>query len=316
MPFWRKNHPANLMIAMSLRAAGSGKRVLLCRLRDAGSMTVEAAFVLPLFLFFMAEILTVFDMIRLQSGMLAALREAGTQITEYCYYYRSGLGGLLDLEAGDETYSGETGGDLGLAEIAGSFLLSETWLRSRVEQALGEEYLNHTCLEGGAGSISYLQSRILSGGDDVDLIADYRVRPLFSLFGISAIPTQSRYYSHAWVGWSVGGELADHDREEEEQKVYVTAAGTVYHCDRNCTYLRPSIQTTDAAALLLLRNRSGEKYYPCEICHPAAAGQVLITRDGNRYHGTSTCSGIKRSVREVPLSAVEGTMAACSKCGK
>ena len=243
-------------------------------------MTVEAAFVLPLFIFCMAQVLYVFDMIRLQSNMTAALHEAG---------------------------------DAGLAEIIGSAALSETWVRSSTVSYLGKEYLDGTCLEGGAGSISYLQSSILAGTDEIDLIADYRIKPFLEIFGLSGIPVQSRYYSHAWVGYDVGGEPDDHD--DSEETVYITESGTVYHRSRDCTYLRPSAQTVDASVLSAVRNRSGSKYYPCEICHPSGRGPVVITRDGNRYHSSVSCPGIKRTVREVPLSSVEGKMPACSKCG-
>ncbi|MBD8948918.1 MAG: pilus assembly protein, partial [Blautia obeum] len=48
-----------------------------------------------------------------------------------------------------------------------------------------------------------------------------------------------------------------------------------------------------------LRNKSGEKYHACERCRAGSAGSVYITGEGNRYHGSLSCSGLKRTVEEV-----------------
>lgn len=304
---------------MSLRAAGSDKRASHCGLLK-GSMTVEAAFVLPLFLFCISEILFVFQMIQLQSSMTAALQESGKQMTLAAYYYRYGLSDVLDASSDSgSTGPGETAEGDGTAyftEAAGSFLLSQTWLRSSVDGFLGEDYLNHTCLDGGAAGISYLQSRILIENDDVDLIADYRIRPFIRMFGLQDISVQSRYYCHAWVGYAPPGEAADTEADEKEEMVFMTETGTVYHRNRGCTYLQPSARTAAASSLRELRNRGGGRYYPCEICDPEPSGSVVITRDGNRYHRSMQCPGLKRNVREVPLSSVDGKVPACSKCGQ
>ncbi|WP_130838266.1 hypothetical protein [Lachnoclostridium sp. Marseille-P6806] len=322
MPFWRKRQ-SRIQIRAALRACSPMfKRALLPlhfrKKRDRGmaaSMTVEASFVLPLVIFFLVDVLFVFDMMRLQSHMLAALHETGTQISEYCYYYRCGLSDVLDLQAGDLTYDGETGADAGAAEALGAMLFTQTFVRSSVERLAGREYLDHSCLCGGASGISYLQSSILSGDDAVDLVADYRVCPFIRIPGVKDLTLQSRFYAHAWVGYDTGGELPEHDGSGKETMVYITDTGTVYHRSAGCSYLNPSIRTAAWSELAGFRNRNGGKYYPCEICSPHAGGTVLITADGNRYHASAACPGLKRTVHEVPLSSVEGRLPPCSKCG-
>ncbi|MBQ9612659.1 MAG: hypothetical protein IJV14_08745 [Lachnospiraceae bacterium] len=297
-----------------LTAFLSGKRAVL-----RGSMTVEAALVLPLFLFFFSNILFFFEMIRLQSNMLAALHETGTEISEYAYFYRYGLDDLKEVIG-----SNEASEDLGSSEAAvGSYgislLMSEGYVRSRVNKILGTGYLDRTCLEGGSGAISYLRSGILAGEEGKDLVklvADYRVKPLIPMMAPSGFSLQSRYYGHAWVGYDLGAEDAPPDGDPgEETIVYITPTGTVYHRTRDCTYLKPSVRAVNASSLRGLRNDSGGKYYPCEACRPAAAGIVYICSDGNRYHGSSTCRSLKRTILEVPLSSVEDHRRACSKCG-
>jgi hypothetical protein len=320
MPFWRVKHKTEnrynqIKQTEPLRAGNRSKRTWLPR-SFAGSMTVEAALVLPLFLFFISNILFIFDMVRLQSRMLSALHETGKQTAEYSYFFRYATADLMSLQAGENLYDGEMGADLG--ELGGavfSFFLSETYVRKSVETFLGTDYLDHTCLDGGAGAISYLRSDILASGDIIDITADYRVRPFIPVFGLQNFSMQSRYYAHAWVGYDVGGELPDAEGKENEKMVYITETGTVYHLDRNCTYLQPSIHTSTVLQLESERNTSGGRYYPCEICHPPSTGSVLITDTGNRYHSSTSCPGLKRTVHEVPLSSVEGKMPPCSKCG-
>ena len=47
-----------------------------------GSMSLEAAATVPLFIFFVMNLLFLFDAIRLQSGLQAALQQAGEQVCE------------------------------------------------------------------------------------------------------------------------------------------------------------------------------------------------------------------------------------------
>lgn len=275
------------------------------------SMTVEAALVLPLFLYFMGQVLYLFDMVRLQSSMLAALHETGTQISEYAYYLRFG---------GDAAEQGGVHSDI-LQGIAGgnewtSLALSETYVRDSVAKQIGKEWLANSCIEGGTSGISYLQSGILSGDDIVDLVADYRIKPFLPVFGLRSMAAQARYYGHAWVGYSgEGDESAGESSEEDEQTVYITPTGVVYHKDVGCTYLKPSVRTISAAELGTARSRDGSKYYACERCRPAAAGNVVITSEGNRYHSSASCTAIQRDIQAVSLSEIKSTRRACSKCG-
>lgn len=302
-----------------LRAAHAERVSLRASLSFQASMTVEASLVLPVFLFFMAEILSVFDMIRLQSRFVQALNETGTRMSAYAFYteYASDNAVGLTGGAGDEVLQGEGEDEDGTSMPTGyavSLIMTETYVKSHVEDYMGEDYLNSTCLEGGASSVSYLRSQIMNGNDVIDLVADFRVKPVFPLFGLRGFPLQSRYYGHAWTGYRIGSGEEKED-ESGEETVFITTNGSVYHRTESCTYLKPGTRTIAAASLAGVRSTDGSIYYPCENCRPAAVGNVVITSYGNRYHRSSSCSSIHRDVTEVPLSAVKNTMRACSKCG-
>lgn len=265
------------------------------------SMTLEAALVLPLFLFFMLGILSVFDMVLLQSCVSAALLRAGREAAEYAWYTRYAL---EESESGDEAGSGS------FPARAAAAGLSLAWISGRTEELVRKEGPAGALLSGG---ISLLGSEFMTEDGEIYLTASYKAAPSFGLPGIPALSLQSTYAGHAWTGYRLS-ERAEGQKEDDEH-VYITDRGSVYHRDRNCTYLRPSVRSVQGAMVSGERSLGGAVYHPCEYCHPSAAGCVFITSYGNRYHSSASCSAIHRNVREVPLKSVEGRMRSCSKCG-
>ena len=61
-----------------------------------GSMTVEAAFVLPVVLSFFLYLMSVMEMLRLHGGLEAALWNVGNQLTLYCETFEEQVEGLPD----------------------------------------------------------------------------------------------------------------------------------------------------------------------------------------------------------------------------
>lgn len=286
-----------------LRAWGPHRRASLSASPKA-SMTVEAALVLPLFIYFFCNILGLLDIIRLQSVMLAAVRETGTKVCEYAYY----------IDKGSEYLSG-AGIDLsGIPDGISSLVLSETYVRSEVTSYLGEKYLSESPVMGD--SISFLQSSLMKGDDLVQITADYIVEPFVPFIAPESFMMQTRFVGHAWTGYDLSGSAENgEDAEEEDPTVYITPGGEVYHTSRDCTYLRPRVHQTTAREIGDLRANDGSRYYACESCHPGKVGTLYYTPDGNRYHSSSSCSRLARDVVDVHLSEVHGTRRACSKCG-
>ena len=82
---------------------------------------------------------------------------------------------------------------------------------------------------------------------------------------------------------------------------------------RSCTHLTLSITLAGRDEVEGLRNASGGRYSPCEKCGGDGSGIVYVTNEGDRYHNTIECSGLKRTVRCVPLSEAGGR-SPCSRC--
>ena len=182
----------------------------------AASMTVEAALVLPLFMFFFCNVLFLLDVVRLQS--------------------RVGSGGS----------DGGGGGGVQIPQAAGN-ILSAAWASGELRSHLGGDYMNHTCLRGGSGGISLLHSRILDGNGIVELNADYRTRPFIPVLSGPDFRIRSTYYGHAWTGYE-GGDGAEGQAGGDSQgneEVIVAEHGVVWHTDPGsiyhpCEYCHPS----------------------------------------------------------------------------
>ena len=144
----------------------------------------------------------------------------------------------------------------------------------------------------------------------MELRASYHVYLLLPVFGNVVVPMEESCRVKGWTGYERAGFLA-----EDEETVYITETGMVYHRDYHCNYLELSARMVPAEIVEDLRNESQGKYYPCERCaHKGAGSGVYITDYGDRYHTSLSCSGLKRTIYAVPLSEAVGK-GACSKCG-
>lgn len=153
-----------------------------------------------------------------------------------------------------------------------------------------------------------------TGTEEITLPDIYAYQPIGGLVSLPKVWMSNQVTVHAWTGKESaifsGGE------EENEEMVYVTDSGTVYHTDLGCTYLNLSVNQIPGSTVKWAKNNYGETYGACACCsageEPAAT--VYVTKNGNCYHNLETCSALKRTVCMVKHSSVEG-MAACSRCG-
>jgi len=109
----------------------------------------------------------------------------------------------------------------------------------------------------------------------------------------------------AWIGFT--------ELELRETYVYATPGGSVYHLYADCTHLELSIQRTTIVQAKSLKNVYGQKYSECELCKSNFGTMVYITLEGEHYHSERGCSGLKRNVRQVPISQVSGR-SQCLRC--
>ncbi len=304
-----------------------------------GSMTVEAAVVLPVFLFFFINLSASLEMIRLYGNLEYALHSAGNEVCLYGslltdpikdlgmtgHIGAAGSGGSSEVvsEPGSATGSGgEDSSGAGnssqedinsILEMAEGTAISYTYVRYRMIDELGEDYLNSSPLTNGTNSLNFYGSSIDAGNDCIDIRLSYRVGTPFDIAGIRSFMMAGRFYGHLWNGYAVSGNTAE---ETREQIVYITENSEVYHLTTACTHLRLSVRAVDYADVGDERNRGGGNYYPCEICARGDAPEtVYICSEGDRYHYNGECYTLTRTYTAVPISEVVDSRRPCSRCG-
>lgn len=229
----------SVILHNSIRAC---RRISFClfsrRNTASASMTVEAALVLPLFLFAVVNLMSFIEIYRLQSNWNMTLHQSVKELA-------------IISKAADITEADEC----------------------------------------------------------IDLICPYKAEAYFSMVGFSDFWMFSRMRTRAWTGYQVEKEHA-----EDEEMVYITEYGEVYHLTKSCSYLRLSIRAVAIEVVEELRNAAGGCFYACEECGEKCTNTVFVTSYGTRYHATLQCSGLKRTIQEIPLSEAGGRTA-CKKCG-
>ena len=255
-----------------------------------GSMTVEAALVVPLLLFAIWNLISILEIYRLQSNLSYALHATAKDMAVYAH-----------------TYEKVTGDEDSFVESIG---LTYLYAQGQVTEKVGKLYLDTSPLKDGADSIGWMRSRILED-DCIDLIATYQVEPAISILGFDDIGMYSRMRTRAWTGYDNAGETIG---QAGERLVYITPNGEVYHMKRGCSYLRLSIRAVTKDELATLRNQDREIYDACKACDGASKNTVFITDYGDCYHASLRCMGLRRTIEVVPMSQV-GARTKCQKCG-
>lgn len=275
----------------------SEKRASLFYLRKKrkGSLTVETALVLPIFLFAMISILYFGEMIRLSNCCQNSLHQNAKEIATYAYAYKKAI-----------NKPAMTG------NFVGSYLISNTYIKEKVIQDLDEKKVAFIGIKGGKEGISFSRSKLLEK-EMIDLIAVYEINIPYDFLGIDKFKFVNRARVRAFTGYD---NTLSENLNQDEEIVFITPTGSVYHRDRNCKHLNVSISKVTAEGIKNRRNKNGGKYYICEYCgNKQGNGSYYITDYGDRYHKVISCSGLKRDVKAIPISEVNGR-SACKTCGK
>lgn len=244
--------------------------------RTKGSFTVEAAFILPLFIFAASIVIAMFPMLMIQMQVNSGLQYAA-RIMAVSFRESEDEGTILSLSEGE--------------------LLFRTYME--------EHGYEESVLKQDLNSISLSDSDL--SGDYVILTASYETELPVSFWSVRTLPVCQSVKMKKWTG--AAADEADND--EKETLVYITPSGSAYHKTAECPYLKLSIRSVSVSELGTLRNKSGGIYYACS-CYKGGS-LAYITDYGTQYHGDLNCSGLKRTIYRVSIENA-GDRHACSKC--
>lgn len=249
------------------------------------SITLEAAMVLPVFLFFFLNLLSAIEMLRLYGNMAFALNMAGGDICLYGYGWE------------DDTMN---------AGVLGDTAFSYLYFREKIVDVLGEDYIDQSPLVNGKEGILFTKAKI-GEGEWIELEITYEMKMPFEIIGLEKIRVYNTYLGRIWTGYEVS--------QTDKVWVFVTENGTVYHTKEKCSHLAIYVSKTNMEQVKQLQNKKGNYYAPCELCGKIEGNEVWITETGEKYHKTKDCSGLKRTIYKITLEEAEQKgYASCSRC--
>lgn len=245
-------------------------------LKTNASVTIEAAFAVPLFFFAMLCLIYLMELQNIKITLLNASQNAAKSA------YKTTV-----LTPAFNTIK----------------------FKSDLIQLVGAERLEHSLLENGASSINCFGSYLNPGTGEINVTVNYKIRIPLPVFGSPTARQQIQFKIHSWTGY-MNGHLDNND----PTIVYVTEHGLVWHKDYHCPHLQLSISYVPYTGLSSLRNKAGGKYHPCDSCiYGSPLTGVYITQYGNKYHNSLNCRGLKRTIKAVKKSNLHGKRG-CSKC--
>jgi hypothetical protein len=279
------------------------------------SLTVEAALIMPLFLFFLIAFLSFIQIFTIQEQIQASITKMGLNLSRTAYFCKD-FPDIEDILNFDQTAFGEEF-DISFSDLADS-AVSPSMLKLYALKYLDKDQINNSCIINGFEGISFYYSSILNDLDEVDIVAEYKVKIPVKIFDIGEMTMVQRVKLRSWTGFEVAAAYgtSQEDAGEEETIVYITTTGSVYHKDKNCSHIKLSV-TPVIGIPTELRNESGSKYKMCDSCCTGNEGELAtyyITSYGTKYHSRRDCPAIKRNVKEIPLSEAGGR-SPCKRCG-
>lgn len=164
-------------------------------------------------------------------------------------------------------------------------------------------------VSGSWSGFRFGKSKIQKNNEFIYLEADYNMK-LPQLLGVKfTVPCVQSVYTRAFLGKSL--------KEKDKGKiVYITTGQTVYHTNRQCTYLNLSIEKIKETDFKKKGSSYLKRYTACSTCKKKECyGYVYVTKDGTKYHNTLACKNLKRTIERVFLEEVNDRKL-CSRCGK
>ena len=244
--------------------------------RRKGSLTVEAAFLMPVLVLCITAFLGLFFLIAAQIQTSAALQYTARKIAASC----------LEQEE--------------LQPLKGYVMERQLFQNYMQEHEKSADF--QTSYMTG---LSFLESDF--SGDEITAKISYQVVLPVTFGKWGKLPVRQQVVCKKWTG-RTGQKEAD----EDGTFVYITPSGRAYHRTTNCRSLDLSIRSVRQAELATVRNRDGSIYYACK-CVKGHPTQVYITDYGTEYHADLGCSGLKRTVLRVRKTEI-GERHPCRNC--
>lgn len=280
-----------------------------------GSVTVETALVLPVFLCVLCGLMLLGSLLLTEARIQYALaRTADVYAAQYAVERladNQGGSGSSSTGSGSGSPSASQTGSASLSEKVRGLadgLLQKAGLQAVFHSVYEETSMDEICIRGGRAGIRLSVSSQGEEDATVKVSASYRLKIGIPFVGEYSFARQAQSMQRVFCGYVEHGD--GKTGADSQGVVYVAEHGSVYHTSLSCTHICRRISGSSVDRIL-----SGKKYQACDKCiHEGERPSVLyVTPYGEKYHSSLSCSGLKRTVKAIPKEEAEG-MRMCSRC--
>lgn len=174
-----------------------------------GSITVEAALTVPLFLFALTIVLSLFLMMQVQYTVGNALDCAVAET-------------VLLKQSSEKTI--------------------ENLTKAAFYKELVQQNVSLSLIQGGVAGFSWSGTKVDTATIKVSIA--YHLKFPIRFFGKTAMKVSQGRRMHRWTGFQLG-----EGTDTEKEWVFITPTQSVYHENRDCTHLKLSIKSVGVASL-------------------------------------------------------------------
>ncbi len=288
------------------------RRSYLCTSKDKkcnklnGSITLEAAIALPIFIVFFIALISIINIMYLQLTIQIQLEETARNLSQTAYASNAFYSMSKEEQ---ETILSE---DKSLIYDIGSAVVTVATIRQMFLDKEIRSFLDNSSVQNGSDGLSFLSTSLDLKNSSVDLVVTYTVTVPFIPKDLISINLANRCYIRLYMG----KELSD-AKASDNLFVYYTSRGKAYHLDKYCKYLLnySDISPFNSIDLSL--------YQPCKLCVDMDYGYlkkhntpVYTCLHGYAYHTTLNCPSFTGLVYRVPYSPQTHDKSICKHCLK
>ncbi len=293
-------------------------------------ITVEATLVLPIFIFVVYFFLYFYQILMMQEVIHVNATKVAKEVSSYGIvtnlFMKQTAAGEEEKFSGifadkEDSFLSDIVNDIDFSTISGN-TIDSLYFSNRLSSYLEDMSIVQRCIDGGYNGILFYGSSIFDEEECVTITLTYQIKfPVFQKI-LPKLPVIQTVRMRSFNGYAVESKaqtVEDENKDEEENEeemVYITENGDVYHTNKSCTYLKISVMSCSSINITSRRNNSGAKYYACERCFhngDITPETLYITANGNRYHKNASCTAISRKILTVPISEVTNRRL-CKRC--
>lgn len=287
------NHalPASVHVHVT-RSIGCSVGTILNTSCVKASLTIEAALVLPFFIFVFLSLIYFINIMGLHTSFQIRLEETARKINSFAYICE------------------DSGTSISNSDFLSSAIIRNLFLSDNIK-----DLCNIVHIKDGEKGIYFNHTKVDLSDQSVDIIITYDIDIPFIPGKQIYIPFVQRCRFKLFNGNSDADSTVN-----TSTIVYVTAHGTVYHTNKYCTYLIKYADIINKNNLLEYENTTGRNFTLCSACSkiPQADNNciIYISKTGTVYHYSRDCYYLTSHIFEYNLKDVKEHLNLCSRCSR